>query len=132
MESTTRTRLAQAAAEYDRAIARMGYAPLPERTRQRLPSIKLMRSPGAAVTVAPPNDESPGWFHGNSTGGNEWTSDAAYAAGRTLERCIVEHRFGRKEPVTHKFYTADGEVRLTKAQAAAVGHNFPESTPWLP
>lgn len=111
----------------------MGYTPLPERTRQRLPATKIARSPGAALTVAPPSDESPGWFNGNATGGNEWTTDAAFAAGRTLERCIVEHRFGRKEPVTHKWYMASGaEVRADKNYGAAYGHTFPESTPWLP
>ena len=132
-ETTTKSRLALAAAQYERASNRLGYVSAPPATvgsRAYAPSIRV--GVGAYVATSPAVDVTGGFSLGDHPGYDVQATWEAFAAGRTLERCIVEHRFGRKEPVTHKWYGVDGEeVRVTKAYAAG-DHNFPESTPWLP
>ena len=132
-ESTTKSRLALAAALYERATNRLGYVSVPPSqvgSRAYSPSVRVGVGAYAATSTAA--DEVGGFALGGHPGYDVQATWEAYAAGRHYERCIVEHRFGRKEPVTHKFYGAEGERRVTKDEARAMGHNFPKSTPWLP
>jgi hypothetical protein len=131
MATSTGSRLAQANAEYERATARMAYFTPPNMTFKAgtPPKAHLAKSPGGTLSLPAINDDSR-LFSGSP---GQWDANAerAYAAGRTLQRCIVEHRFGRG-PVRHKWYDANGEIRISKEAAAAWGTVFPESTPWLP
>ena len=135
MPSTTGSRLVQAAIDYDKATAKLAFF-VPSNanlTRKADHTVPIPRMEGARMARPTHDEDSDTSIRGgNSLEAWDAMAQNAYAAGRTLERCIQEHRFGRKEPVTHKFYGAEGERRVTKDEARAMGHNFPESTPWLP
>lgn len=135
MASTTKSRLARATVDYDKATARLSFfVPSNASAAKKVDAtVPILRQDGARRAVPTHDtDADTSMRGGNSAEAWDAMAQAAYGAGRFLEQCITDHRFGQRR-TTHKCYTAGGRtVWVSRATLKASGHDFPEANPWLP